>query len=103
VVFSTDSRTVQHQDSEDGSGGNCKFQIYTPLLILSVGLSNDGKLQGQNRCIAFLLKPIGKKDSHFHTIPLHIHKDCQEPQKAVSRALSICIQLLEPCLPPLVC
>ena len=38
MVFSTDSRTVQHQDSEDGSGGNCKFQIYSPLLILSVGL-----------------------------------------------------------------
>jgi len=39
VVFSTDSRTVQHQDSEDGSGGNCKFQIYSPLLILSVSQS----------------------------------------------------------------
>ena len=58
-----------------------------------VGLSNDGKLQGQNGCIAFLLKPIGEKGSHIHTIPLHIHKDCQEPQKAVSRAQSICMQL----------
>jgi len=58
----------------------------------SVGLSTAGKPQGQNG-IVFLLKPKGEKGSNFHTIPLHIRKDCQEPQKADSRDLSICMQL----------
>ena len=62
-------------------------------VIAGVGLTNAGKPQSRSRCRVSLVKSTGEKYSHLHTIPLHIHKGCQEPQKAVSRAQSIYMRL----------